>query len=733
MNALPVGPQQVGDNEGRKRYFDDLESYGFDIAYNAYYAFDYQDVVGKFADSYKEFVAEAHRRGIPACIQIQSTVCAGDRIGIEEAQYNLDNQPEKWGERGFFASFASEAWKDYLKQLTTLFIKEFGFDYVVYEEPMYRVDIPGPKDRFYAKFTALHPNCKYPDRRAENTEYLMVQQAKADLLLAFYTDLIAHAKSSGAKKAGVMPWFFIPTIENTPAETLNTSCDINAIANIPGLDILVVRMQPDNIYFGTMRTGDEMSKSPKLYYVEVMAHALGKDVIAVNNPTDEHTDYPACPLIPYDFFREATLASLAAAPCGFTRHWYGQNYGKDQQHMELLANAAAYANRLGQPLSPVAFVFSSAGMWHAEPHTYEKNFQHYWALAKRMAFNAHIPMLTFHAETLEQQLLEHPEVQVLVFEEHFPLTVEQMSVIRSWWEGTHKRAVVAFGAGVGISADVNMPGGQPCGVAFPGVLELIGLRQEEVLQYVSDDPLPLRDVSRVRRSAFLEGLDFPAVRTVANVRRVFGSRANVLYELDVENQRIPVVAERRDRLTLAIFCGFGLNAETAPAAERAIRYAMRESDCPPLMIDSCSDGMLWNINANGYLVLANISPEKGTATGRPGRANFWNCRNRKQLPDGDPKIEFEPYSFQVYRVVGRRSKFLDIIGCSRLRKVIDGAGRAEISVWAGKKTTLVLRASPKEITVDGRFCTVTQEVVDGVYYVTLNECQPGERLIGLRW
>ena len=126
--------------------------------------------------------------------------------------------------------------------------------------------------------------------------YLRVQQAKSEVLLDFYSDLVAHAKEAGAKKVGIMPWFFIPTIENTPPNTLNTSCNIGEIAQIPGLDLLVARMQPDNIYVNTMRTGDELQTSPVLYYFEVMAHSMGKDLITVTNPTDEYTDYPACPL-----------------------------------------------------------------------------------------------------------------------------------------------------------------------------------------------------------------------------------------------------------------------------------------------------------------------------------------------------------------------------------------------------------------------------------------------------
>jgi len=733
MNALPVGPEQVATAEKRARYFEDMERWGFDIPYNAFYAHAFEDVVGKLREPYAEFAAEACRRGYPACIQIQSTVCAGDRVGIEEAQYGVNNEPDRWGEKGFFASFSSDAWKEYLKEITALFVRDYGYDCVVFEEPMYRVDIPGTKDRFYEKFAEAYPDLKYPESRRESPEYLKVQQAKAEALVQFYADLAAYAKSIGAKRVGVMPWFFTPTVENTPEGTLNTSCDINSIARIPEIDFLVVRMQPDNIFCEVMRTGDEMQTSPKLYFVEVMAHSLGKEIIAVNNPTDEHTDYPSCPLIPFEFFRDATLASLAAAPGGFTRHWYGQNYGKDDAHMDVLCQAAACTSRLGQPVAPVAFVFSYSGTRHAEPCTYETVFPHYWALAKQLAFRSHMPMLTFHAATLAEDLAAHPEVRVLVFDEHFPLAVEQIVALRDWWKGDQRNAVVAFGSGLGFSADPDSPGPAPCVQAYPGLLELIGLRQEEEPQLVSGKPISLTHVSRVRRKAFLEGTAIPNLTTIANVRRVFGSRATVLYEADIDGVSVPAVAEYRDRSTLAIFCGFGLSHDTAEAAAKAIAFAMTESGCPPVVVDSCSHGILWNLNKHDYLIVANTSDEPGSATAQIGRASLWDCREQKVIPEGKTRLELEPHSFQFYRIVGRRSKFLDVLGASALRRLVDGAGRAEIDLVAGRETVFVLRDSPREIRVDGKHSTITQEIKNDAYHITLQQCPPGERTIALRW
>jgi hypothetical protein len=716
MNALPVEPQYVADADQRTRYFDDLEKWDFEIAYSTLGDLPYNELIDSLREVYTAFVTEAHKRGYPACMQFLSTFCADDRISMEEAQYDADNNPIK-SKKGFCASYASDAWKDHLKELTTLFVRQYGFDYVVFEEPVFKADIPGNKDRFYNVFVSEFSNMKYPERCEESTAYLTLQNFKAQMIEEFYADLIEHAKSVGAKKTGILSSSFIPTISNASRYAYN----ISRISRIPGLDFIMARIEPSDISEGKACVDDEISKSPGLAYIDVMADALGKDVIVLSDPKDSKAD----------FYKDVTLSSLAADPCGFAQFWHGDISGKDDTYMDILSSAAKYANRLGKPQSPVAFVFSHSGMRHVDPLTYDKVFSHYWTLAKELAFNAHIPMLTFHADTLDKDLKDHPEVQLLVFEEHFPLTMEQMLVIRNWWQSSQKRAAIAFGSGKGYNADPVFPGLGPCAASFPGILELIGLRQEEGLTLESDGGIELKDVSRVRRSAFLE--DATKVKKIADVRRIFGSRASILYEAEINQNKIPVVAEWRDRSTLAIFCGFGLSADTASISSKAVSYALREVNASDLMIDSCSDGVFWSINAHDYVVLSSISDKEGSATARPGRANLWDVINQKMLPDGDPKITLAPHSFGLYRVVGRRSKFYDVQGIQCIRRLTDGAGRAEIEVLAGQKTVFVLRNSPKEIFVDGKSCTVSQEIVDGVYYVTLLQCNPGERIISLRW
>lgn len=719
MNVLPVGPIQVADADSRKQYFDDLERNGFDIACNCYKSFSRDDVVGKLRNSYEEFASEAHRRGYVACIQIETSVSSGDITDISEAQYDLSNQPVICEGNSFYVSFSSDVWKNYLKDLISIFVGEYGYDYVLLCGPVCAVDIPGSNDCFYKKYVSEHSGDSYPLDEGENALYLKVKKAKTDSIVSFYTDVIEHAKTAGAIKTGIMESPLASSIFKNDDKNTCISSRLCQIAKISGIDFIIAELAPD---CGNL-------KDPEICYSEIMARSLDKELLAA-------FDFTGCLDNPSEksdlFIRNIILSAIAGAPCGFSIN-YEALLSCDKAVIDSIVEVSKYANRLGRLKSPVAFVFSDSGMRHTHPLNHLAVFNKYWALVKQFSFNSHIPFLTFHAETLAEDLAKHPETQVLILEEHFPLNREQMMMISNWWEVKAKSAIVAFGSGVGYSDDVNLPDAQPVASALPGVLELIGLKQENELQYNCDAPVNLRDVARVRRSAFLGENTSLNIDKVANLRRIFGSRANILYEIDADEPKLPVVAEWHDRSTVAIFCGFGLSDETSNAADKAVKYALREVDAPHFMIDSCSDGVLWSINRNDYIVIVNISDEPGKAIGRPGRANFWDCNEQKLLPDGDPEFLIEPHSFKVFRVVGRRSKFLDILGPHCMKKLTDGAGRAEMDIIAGQKTVFVLRDSPKEIYVDGKASTIEQEIVDGVYHVTLLQCPPGDRQIALKW
>ncbi|MDO8585954.1 MAG: hypothetical protein Q7T82_02840 [Armatimonadota bacterium] len=745
MNALPVGCNRLKDEQYRAQYFEDLDRWGFDVAYAAYYAQPPKEVFDECRQAYTSFAQDAHKRGLPACVQIQTTVAHPEAVDIDEAQYHLDNAPDMFVDGSFFASFASEKWKAFLKELTRVFVEDYGYDWVVFEEPMYRVDIPGHKDRFYALFKEEYPNVDYPLERDETEGYLKVQKLKADVLVRFYEDLAAHAKSVGATKTGIMPWFFIPTIENTPEGTLNTSCDIGRIAGLDDVDFLVVRMQPDNVYVGTMRTGDDMERSPLLYYPEVLAHATGKPVMAVTNPVDEHTNNPdswefrvsaatsELPLIPLEFFQKALLASLAAAPNGMTRHWYGQRYGADSAHMEFMTPVNRFVNRLGNPVSPVAFLFSYRGGRHAAPYTYETAWRSYWAIAKQLMFNEKLPMRTLYADSLAKGLESAPETRVVILDERFPISIAQARILRQWWQAAPGRAVLVFGGGLGFSADEETPGEQPLADAFPQILRTIGVRQHaEPRVELPNGQAKLTHVSRATRTAFLGRQVEVSVDRIANVERIFGSRSAVIYA--DERTGTPVVIKSNGADGLGIFCGLGLSESTAGIAAQIVKYALHRLGTSPPAIQGVGEGLLWSETRAGYVVVANASDAPTRATLPHGICVMWDVVNGKLLPrDSSSTLDLEPLSFRLFRRVGKRSKLYDIVDAVYVVSVVDGAGRADISAFTRSRISFITKVTPNEAMVDGRNVDFSVTDLGAAYEVTIESLTTGDHLISLRW
>lgn len=723
MNLLTATPDAVADRSGLESYFNQLELYGLDAACISCCALPQEKLYGEYKVIYAGFNAEAKRRNLLACININVSISAGDKVDITHAQYDSKNNPQRHPQ-GFYASFASDQWFDHIKTTIDFFVRDLGYRMIVFDGFEYRVDIPGKSDLFRETFATRHGEMAYPSAREESTPYLAVQQTKAELVREFCSQITTHAKSAGAENVGIAVYGLLPEDDSSLDCAPYPGCDGLLLSRVDSVDFVVSKIPANLLHAGYVRKYTQDCAS-EIIFSDILALSSGKQTVALDgceNISEDETD----PDTRQKVILNCKNAAVAANACGFSLPM--PLLGMDESIRETIE----YTSRLGKPFSPVAFVFSYSGTRHAPPNSYESIFDSYWTFVRRMAFDAKIPVLTFQAETLEHDLAAHPEVRVLVFDEHFPLSAEQMMVIRDWWENNGKRAAISFGLGQGFSAAIEEPGLQPSGRAYPGMLELIGLKQDEpVINF--DEPAPLIDVSRVRKSAFLAADEPVKVNAVAGMRRVFGSRANLLYEVEYGANRIPVVAEWRDRLTLALFCGFGLSSSTAELAVKAVQYALREVDHPDLIMNSLSEGMIWCCNRHDYIVLANLSDQEGSAVGNPGRAGFWDCRERRMLEDGSPVITVAPHSIRILRMVGRRSKFLDVAGCSCLKQMLDGAGRAEIDIIAGRKTTFILRSSPKEIQIDGKSSAISQEVIDGVYYVTLQQCSSGNHRISLRW
>ena len=719
MNILPTHPKYAGE-----RYFRDMDRLHADVAYTAYYAQTKAEVLGPLFALYKKFVDMAHERGMPACIQIQSTLANLTDLGLAEAQHSVDNIPLTFqagnvgGSTVCFASFASEAWKKLLQELTDIFVQKMGFDWVVFEEPMFAVDIPGTKDRFYEVFRRAHPGSNYPARHEESPAYLKVQWLKKKVLTDFYAALLDHAKAAGAKQAGIMPWFFTPIYENTPYETLDTSCDLGRIIHLPSLDFVVVRMQPDNIYSGATDLVPSQVGA-RLYYTEVMAHSLGKPVICVNNAVNEHRDWLSFDAIPLDYFRAATLSALAAAPEGMSHHWYvPRDLPHIEPHWEFLAKVTDALRRLGGPQTPLAFVYSYRGTTHSWPYRNPQLFERFWGFAQAMLFepgqpyavgdrtirSGNIPFKVFYAETLAQSIEKNPDVRLLVLDEYYPLSSAETQLLRFWLESAspeQPRAALVFASGYGYSADPEITGDAELNRAWPEMLDLCGFDAAKPAR-----PLTINRCRTVRRRAnpFSRptwGEEYPAY-IFRNLAAELKPGTEVLYENEMEKRPYLTHAKLGAAGSVFTLCA-GLWPRTLPPLTPLVRNILKLIQAPLLEVEP-GPGILWNLSKNGYVIAANPMDAESYVDLPETAARYWDAASRKFIIT--TRVPLAPFSFILLRRLLDGQRVLDVEDASIVsmddppggkesRVVIEMRGRALLRLLETPYHVHVLGEDPR--------------------------------------
>ncbi len=754
MNVLPTAPDTANSPQAIDRYFRDMQRWNYDVAYSAFYAFSMKKVKEEYGDLYRAFTRRAHELGIKACIQIQSTVAFSDDLPLEEGQYYADNNTLTYehfagtGRKYFFASFASRAWLSFLKSLTQLF-RDYGFDWVVYEEPMYRVDVPGTKDRFYQRFRTAYPDLPYPTRQWDSLAYVRVQDLKRHILLEFYDELTRAAKNLGYEKCGTMPWFFSPTFENTPMETWNSCCDVGRITFLPAADFVVVRMQPDNIYGEAMMASSGESL-PRLGYLEVLAHSLGKPIIAVNNPTNEHLPprYEGKTLFPYDFFARYTLAATAAAPGGMTRHWYGKDYDRDTQHMALLSEVNRYLPRLGTASSPIAFVFSYHGIARPLPRGWREIWKTYWNFARPLLYYDALPFLTFYADSLKQCLEHHPEVRVIVLSEYFPVGPEERELLRQWVQGHPARRLVYFGGRNGYRYDCQglysdfTPGP-------PEVLSLFGIDSEQQIETIAlDDSIEMEFIGSNPQDAMLGTR--PAFTCYGYGRPVFDHQvqSEVLYRSTYD--QTPIITRVRyggqGGYALYIGCSLdgdnlgldfakilvhllqpGLPASGRPMGQSAI-HAGPQAPFPA--VTDCSHGLLWNQTQTGYLIVSNCSGRQGKYRITEQIPALWDVKQKCLL---SPPYEFalESLSFHLYKILTSQSKLLDVEGMVYLTRVEESNECIQLDAYWQGQAALTLRCLPDSVCWGEQQLSVEVKEHDGVCRVITRIPRAGDARVNV--
>ena len=730
MNVLPTGPDSLSNETLLKRYFEDMRQWNFDIAYSAFYAFPFKELKGSYKRLYIDFTEMAHKLGYKACVQIQSTVGYLDDVSMESAQYYLDNSMfiyqhfPGWERKNFFGSFASKEWLNYIKEVARI-LKSYGFDWVVFEEPMYRVDIPGTKDAFYEEFKKRYPNIQYPTRQDESLSYLLVQKLKRDILVEFYEKLSRYSKEIGYEKMGIMPWFFSPTFENTPSESWNSCCDIGRLTFLKDLDFIVVRMQPDNVYAWAMidTNGESL---PRLGYLEVLAHSLGKPIIAVNNPTNEHhssIDGKEC-LLPLNYFKKYTLSAMAGAPNGMTRHWYPKNYDEDSERMKFMQETNKYISRLGKASSPIAFVFSYNGISHILPKSWKDVWKSYWNFARKLLYEEKIPFLTFFGETLQESLKRHPEVKVIVLNEYFPISKEEIDLLKKWINEDSSRRLLYFGGRWGYRYDFKVLYNDFT-YLLPEMTELFGIDSEKEIEIIAtDNYVEIEFTKGGEVDAFLGKRS--VIHCAGHCSPKFKKSKSLETLYRTERDGLPLITSYKyGSGGLALFCGIPLDGELEFDLAKILRYLLKHTNkdnAVSTIIEEASRGILHNITQNGYIVISNCDDEKGYYRMNGVGKQIFDVKKRKFVKS-EKRVSILPLYFHIYRLVKDCENVIDLENMVYLEKIISLRNKEIIIFFPDNNycIKILTKKLPVTIIVEGKKVKYEFRKASGYYEVMVSE------------
>ncbi|GAB4325886.1 MAG: hypothetical protein Kow0059_22140 [Candidatus Sumerlaeia bacterium] len=750
MNCLPVMPDALDSPAKMDRYFSDLKRWNFDVPYNAFYAFPMERVTGEWKPIYIEFARRARQMGLPACVQIQSTVAWAPDVGWEQnAQFYADNTTDLYDHHhsglkpppNYFASFSSRTWRDFLKNLISLFF-DYGYNWLVIEEPMQRADIPGTKDPFYQVFRERHPDLPYPLHAADSLPYYTVQRLKRQLLIEFLDELTTHARRTGFDMIGVMPWFFTPTHENTPVETWNTGCDQGRVAGLPNVDFLVVRMQPDNL-FAEATIAEQGEALPRQVYVENMAHHFGKPIVAVNNPTNEHIRPGETEtLIPYDFFAPYTLAAAAASPSGQTRHWYSKHYELDSRQMDLMAMVNTVLPRLGTPRSPWAVVFSWAGADRVWPRGWRQTWRHLYFLTSQFMFVEGAPMHTVFGESLRSQLEAMPWIKCLFLLPWFPLPPHERVWLRQWAEGAPERRLVFLGAHKGYTWE---PGGvyYAPNVGNNEVVELFGLDPDVPLRtrpFSASVRLKAASSSDPSRRFWGDGITIEAAGYTTVPDRS-DPQISVVYE-DEDGDAVVVEKSFGPDGGRALFVGCALDGAGSdfPMSELLAWLAPAWDALPgvclesaPLLVSNPGE-VLWNVSSTGYLIAANLArhPNRVHVKLNTHQIQLWDVMKRR-FGDSTGLFDLPPHSILCLRLVPEGTALLDVFGQLALHRASDDGSRIHLEGHFGTNVTVWTKQPLKRAVQNNRELSLERRPNDLYAEHSIGNVNPGRGAIVLEY
>ena len=117
---------------------------------------------------------------------------------------------------------------------------------------------------------------------------------------------------------------------------------------------------------------------------------------------------------------------------------------------------------------------------------------------------------------------------------------------------------------------------------------------------------------------------------------------------------------------------------------------------------SGSEEVLWNRTRNGYLIVANASPEKGWFQIDAAGRRLWNVERKRFEPKRSTKQPLEEEAVRLYRLVAGEDPVLDVEGQIYLDRIKAQEHSALISGFFGRRTLVRLLQRPVGLTWNGQ-------------------------------
>lgn len=388
--------------------------------------------------------------------------------------------------------------------------------------------------------------------------------------------------------------------------------------------------------------------------------------------------------------------------------------------------------RMARRQSPVAFLISHRSSFHVAPDWKSDLWPAYASFMRYIQESVKSPVLTLYADAAQRQLADNPQLQLLILEESFPLTEDQMQVVIKWWTAEPRRNLIIVGSGLGVSADPCVAGPRPMTEAFPTLLEAIGLRQCDPPSIHSAPSGKVRLMLRGPRKPRLpENGTEVEVRSVANVQRIFGSGSQVLYS---DDEGRPVIAAYHSGTSSAYFCGLGSTPQTAPIIAKLTRHASLSFGAGPPPVTVVEGDALWNATQDGYAVVANHTDEP-SRVGVVHKPNaYWDIFDQTMVKDDSVSYDLQPNELRVIRWVGKTAKLVDVANTVYVHSITGGAGKAEVHMEAAGDTEFVVRTAPRKIMLDEKPHRAFSSARCGDFWkITIHALLPGRHVVTMLW